>query len=118
MDPPSAPSCWMMFGGSVRGDLLMPALPTIAAVYDDSDEAFRPADSMYFAAVAGETLEWFHACGLVGAGVLWPEGSRPCMPLSEWTRFYSETIRNPIGHDLYARREFLDVGPLAGELSI
>ena len=33
-----------------------PALPTIAAVYDDSAEACRPGDSMYFAAVAGETL--------------------------------------------------------------
>jgi hypothetical protein len=33
------------------------------------------------------------------------------MPLSEWKRLYSETIRNPIGHDLYARRAFFDFAP-------
>jgi len=118
VDPPSAPYCWLMFGASARGELMKPALATIAAVYDDSGDAFQAVDRMYFAAVAGEALGWFHACGLFGSGLAWPEGSQPCMPLSEWTRLYSETIRNPLSHDLYARREFFDVSPLAGDVSI
>ena len=32
------------------------------------------------------------------------------MPLSEWKRFYCETIQDPIRSGLYARREFFDVG--------
>jgi CBS domain-containing protein len=40
------------------------------------------------------------------------------MPLSEWTRLYRETIRNPTGHDLYARRSFFDLRPLSGDASI
>lgn len=118
IDPPGAPYCWVMFGGSARGDTLSPTLPTLAAVYDDSHDALHPADSMYFAAVAGETLGWLHACGLAGPGLYWPEGSRPCMPLSEWRRLYCETIRNPVGNDLYARREFFDLWPLCGDVSI
>ena len=74
----------------------MPALPAIAVVYDDSDEGFRPEDSLYFAALAGETMVWLHACGLTGPRLLWPEGSQPSMPLSQWKRFYSETIRKRV----------------------
>jgi CBS domain-containing protein len=118
IDPPAAPYCWVMFGASARGELLSPAPATIAAVYDDSDGAFQPADSLYFAAVAGETLGWFHALGLSGPGLFWPEGSQPCMPLSEWSRLFRETIRNPLEHDLYARREFFDALPLSGDASI
>lgn len=118
IDPPGAPFCWVMFGESARGELLRPALPTIAAVYDDSDEACRPGDSMYFAAVAGETLAWFHDCGWDSSAVPWPEGSRPCMPLSEWRRLYCDTIRDPLGNGLYTRREFFDVRPLLGEAGI
>ena len=117
IDLPRAAFCWVMFGESARGDLLRPALPTIAAVYDDSDAASGPGDSMYFAAVAGETISWFHACGLDGSGLFWPEGSRPCMPLSEWRRFYCETIREPLANGLYERREFFDVRLLSGEVS-
>ena len=40
------------------------------------------------------------------------------MPLSEWRRFYDETIRDPVGHDLYARREFFDLWSLAGDHSV
>ena len=40
------------------------------------------------------------------------------MPLSEWKRLYSETFRNPTGHDLYARRSFFDLSPLSGDASI
>jgi len=118
IDPPSVPYCWVMFGASARGELLSPAPATIAAVYDDSNQAFQPADSLYFAAVAGETLGWFHAFGLSGPGLFWPEGSQPSMPLSEWRRLYRETIRNPLENDVYARREFFDAMPLSGDASI
>src|SRR5436305_1326824 len=40
------------------------------------------------------------------------------MPLSEWKRLYRETIRNPVGHDLHARREFFDLRPIFGDRSI
>ncbi len=113
-----APYCWVMSGGSARGDLLGPEFPTIAAVWDDSDGAFAAEDSVYFAALAGETETWFHALGLSGAGLDWPEGARPSMPLSEWKRLFSETVRNPIGHDLYARRSFFDFRLVLGDASV
>jgi CBS domain-containing protein len=118
MTQPEIPSCWVMFGAPARGDRLLPGLPAVAVVYDNSDESFRPEDSLYFAALAGETMLRFHACGLTGLHLLWPEGSQPSMPLSEWRRFYCETIRNPVGHDLYVRREFFDLQPLSGDPSI
>jgi signal-transduction protein with cAMP-binding, CBS, and nucleotidyltransferase domain len=40
------------------------------------------------------------------------------MPLSEWKRFYSETLRRPLEHDLYARREFFDIAPLSGSFRL
>ena len=112
------PYCVVTFGAMARGDLVRLGLPTIAAVYDDSDESFKPEDSLYFAALAGETAATFNACGLVGPAQHWPEGAQPSMPLSEWIRLYGETIRNPVGHDLYGRREFFDLRPLAGDRSI
>ena len=113
-----APYCFVMFGAMARGDLVGLGLPTIAAVYDDSDESSKPEDSLYFGALAGETAAMFHACGLAGPAQYWPEGAQPSMPLSEWIRLYGETIRNPLGHDLYARREFFDLRPLSGDPSI
>ncbi|MCU1235326.1 MAG: nucleotidyltransferase [Candidatus Solibacter sp.] len=112
------PACWLMFGAAARGDRLDLRLPAIAAVYDDSAENFGLDDSVHFAALAGETAAWLHRCGLAGSDWQWPEGSQPSMPLSEWRRFYCETIRNPMGHDLYARREFFDVWPRAGDRAI
>ena len=118
IDAAKVPHCWVMFGASARGDLLAPEIPTIAAIYDDAGEAFHAEDSVYFAALAGETAARLHAFGLPGADFYWPEGARPSMPLSEWKRLYSETTRNPIGHDLYARRAFFDFAPLSGDASI
>jgi len=60
----------------------------------------------------------FHACGLAGPAQHWPEGAQPCMPLSQWIRLYCETIRNPVSNDLFGRREFFDLWPLAGDRSI
>ncbi len=116
--PPPIPYCWAMFGASARADLMQPCLPTIAAIYDDSDNAVEIAHTIYFAAVAGETLSRLYNCGLIGTNTYWPEGVQPSMPLSEWKRLYSETIRNPIGVDLYARREFFDLSLLSGDSSI
>ncbi len=118
IDQPEIPSCWVMFGAPARGDLLEPVLPSVAVIYDVSGQGFRPEDSLYFAALAGETMAQLHASGLTGPGLLWPEGSQPSMPLSQWRRFYSETIRNPVSHDLYTRRQFFDVQPLSGDRSI
>jgi CBS domain-containing protein len=118
IDAARVPHCWVMFGASARGDLLTPEIPTIAAVYDDTDPNFHAEDSIYFAALAGETAARLHAFGLPGADFYWPEGARPSMPLSEWKRLYSETARNPVGHDLYARRAFFDCSPLSGDASI
>ena len=118
IDPTALASCWLLFGSAARGDQLEVRLPAVAAVYDDSAGGLRTEDSIHFTALAGETAAWLHRCGLDGAEWRWPEGSQPSMPLSEWRRFYCETIRNPVGHDLYARREFFDVCPLAGDPAI
>ena len=115
LNRPECPACWVTFGASARGDLLETALPSIAAIYDDSSPRFKPQDSLYFSALAGETMARLHDCGLTGPGMFWPEGTWPSMPLSEWRRLYCETIRNPFGADLFARREFLDVAPLSGD---
>jgi CBS domain-containing protein len=113
---PAVPYSWMIFGASARCDVLEPEMPTLAAVYDDGHPSFGPDDSVYFAAVVGETMALLHACGMhTREGFFWPEGSQASMPLSEWKRLYSETIRNPIGHDLYARREFFDLEPLSAD---
>jgi signal-transduction protein with cAMP-binding, CBS, and nucleotidyltransferase domain len=37
------------------------------------------------------------------------------MPASEWRNFFAATISNPIEYDVYARREFFDLRPLAGD---
>jgi len=116
--PAGVPYCLVMFGAMARGDLVGLGLPTIAAVYDDSNESFKPEDRFYFGALAGEVADTFHACGLAGPAQHWPEGAQPSMPLSEWIRLYGETIRNPVGHDLFGRREFFDLRPLSGDPSI
>jgi CBS domain-containing protein len=118
LNAPVTPCCWVSLSGFARGDQLEPACPMIAAVYDDSAASFRPEDSAWFAAVTGEVVAWFHACGVPASDDAWPDGSHPCMPLSEWTRLYSETIRNPLGRNLYARREFFDLRLLFGDESV
>ena len=112
---PKSAYCWMMFGGAARCDAPGWEAPALAAIYDDAHADFAEEDSVYFAALAGETAGRLHALGLPGTEVAWPEGARPSMPLSEWKRFFSETIRNPLGHDLYARRGFFDLRLLSGE---
>jgi CBS domain-containing protein len=112
---PKSAYCWMMFGGAARGDLPGWDVPALAAIYDDAHADFTEEDSVYFAALAGETAGRLHALGLSGADVAWPEGASPSMPLVEWKRFYSETIRNPLFHNLYERRGFFDLRLLSGD---
>jgi len=116
--PAEVPYCFVTFGAMARGDLLRLRLPAIAVVYDDTHETSKAEDSLYFSALAGETLTVFDACGLSGPARDWPEGSSPSMPLTEWVRFYQQTIRNPIDNNLYDRREFFDLSPLSGDETI
>src|SRR5205814_1538958 len=71
--------------------------------------------SAYFNAVTGQVGAWFHACGLEGTVPVWPEGAHPCMPLSEWKRFFRATIHKPYEHDLFSRRELFDLRELSGD---
>ena len=114
INPPSARFCWLAFGTLARGEVLRLAPPKIGVVYDES----TPASSLYFNAVAGQVAAWLHACGLDGAAPAWPEGAHPCMPLSEWKRFFHATIRKPYEHDLFARRELFDLRELSGDTSL
>lgn len=115
---PAAPHCWILFGGSARGDLPSPELPALAVVYDESHHAFQPVDSLYFAAFAGQVAERFNTFGLTGPGLDWPEGARPSMPVLEWKRFYREILLDPLKCDLYACRSFLDLRAAAGDASV
>lgn len=113
---PRAPYGWVLFDAAARGDLLENALPVLAAIY--AGAGTDPEAVRYFTTVAGGAAAWLHRCGVSGAGADWPVGAQPAMPLAEWKRFYSETIRNPIGHDLYARRAFFDLAPLEGDTAV
>jgi signal-transduction protein with cAMP-binding, CBS, and nucleotidyltransferase domain len=115
---PQVPYCWVAFGAAARGDMPQPVFPTIAAIYDDSQGEIGGLDSFYFVSVAGMTGHWLQECGLSGVGMHWPDGVQPGMPLSEWKRLYSETVRDPLEFGIYERREFFDVAPLVGDVSI
>ena len=69
-------------------------------IYDDTDVGWQPLDSLYFVALAGRVADCLLACGLSDRGLNWPRGAQPSMPLSEWTRLYSETMQSPMDHDL------------------
>jgi len=112
LDWPHPDFCWVAFGPAARGELLAPALPSLAVVYDDGECGAETAP--WFAALAGQTIACLNESGLEGPGLFWPEGAQPCMPVSEWKRFYSETVRDPIACNIYARRQFFDVVCLSG----
>jgi CBS domain-containing protein len=116
--PPGVPCCFVLFGAVARADMVAPTVPAIAVVYDDAEEKITSQDHMYFVALAGEIGAKLHECGIAGTALNWPEGVQPSMPLSEWARLYRETVRNPLGHDLYGRREFFDLAPLSGDVTI
>lgn len=116
--PPGVPCCFALFGAVARADMVTPTTPAIAVVYDDAEETITLEDHMYFVALAGEIAMHLHECGIAGTVLHWPEGVQPSMPLSEWARLYRETVRNPLGHDLYGRREFFDFAPLSGDATI
>jgi signal-transduction protein with cAMP-binding, CBS, and nucleotidyltransferase domain len=114
-DRPRPAFCWLAFGPAARDELLVPSLPSLAVVHDG--EA-TPETASWFAALAGQTIACLNECGLEGPGLFWPDGAQPCMPLAEWTRFYSETVRDPIGSGIYRRREFFDVAPMSGDPAV
>jgi len=112
IDLPHPAFCWLTFGPTARSELLAPALPNLAVVYDHES---GPETAPWFAALAGQVIACLNECGLEGPGLYWPEGAQPCMPLTEWKRFYSETVRHPIESEIYRRREFFDVAAISGD---
>jgi signal-transduction protein with cAMP-binding, CBS, and nucleotidyltransferase domain len=118
IEPSAVPYCWVVFNSAARGDMPAWELSRLAAIYDDSGAGDAPSHRTYFNALAGAATRFLHAAGLSGHTIEWPEGVKPGMPVSEWKRFYTETIRNPLAYDLYARRDFFDLRLLGGEASI
>jgi signal-transduction protein with cAMP-binding, CBS, and nucleotidyltransferase domain len=118
IEAPTARFCWLAFGTMARGEVLRLAPPKIGVVYDDHDAGETTAATLYFNAVTGQAGAFLNACGLEGDPPVWPEGSHPCMPLSEWRRFFGATIRKPYQHDLFSRRELFDLRVLSGDPSL
>lgn len=116
--PPETRYVWFTYGALARGELLRFVPPKVGIVFDDGPLGDPTATSIYGAVVAGRVSDWLHKCGLNGPESQWPEGSHPCMALSEWKYFFRSTIRNPIGHDLFSRREFFDLRALSGDESL
>lgn len=112
---PDVPYCLAMFGKLARGDEPGTGLPAIAAVYDDAGG--EPARK-YFGALASAIASKIDACATSGPAVKWPEGAQASMPLTQWKRLYSDAIRDPIGNNVYARREFFDVRLVSGDGAI
>lgn len=113
--PPKVRYAWFAYGAMARGELLRFVPPKVGVVFDDTPLGDPTAAGIYGAVVSGRVSDWLHKCGLTGPESRWPEGSHPCMPLSEWKHFFGSTIRNPIGHDLFSRRVFFDIQPLSGD---
>jgi len=116
--PPQARYAWFAYGTLARGELLRLVPPKVGMVFDDNPLGDPTSAGIYGAVVSGRVSDWLHKCGLSGPEAQWPEGSHPCMQLTEWKYFFGSTIRNPIGHDLFARREFFDIRPLSGDESL
>ena len=118
IEAPDARFCWLAFGTLARGEILRLAPPRVGVVYDDAELADDTGATLYFNAVAGQVGAWFQAWGWEGEARVWPEGANPCMPLSEWKRFFRETVRKPYEHDLFSRRELFDVRDLSGDAGL
>jgi signal-transduction protein with cAMP-binding, CBS, and nucleotidyltransferase domain len=112
---PKARMAWFAYGALARGEMLRFVPPKLGVVFDDSTLGDTAQASIYGAIVAGRVSEWLHKCGLTGEEGQWPEGSHECMARSAWERFFSSTIHSPIEHDVFARREFFDMRPIAGD---
>jgi CBS domain-containing protein len=115
LTPPSTRLAWFAYGALARGELLRFVPPKVGVVFDDPAHSTSTQATIYGSIVAGRLADWLHQCGLNGPESRWPDGAHPCMPASEWRNFFAATISNPIEYDVYARREFFDLRPLAGD---
>ena len=111
ISPPSGHWCWFQFGAAARGESIGGDFPSIAAVYEDSGTRCTE----YFDAVSQAMRAWLSDCGLPSPATEW---FLRCRPLAEWKRLYGETIRNPLGGNLYHRRELFDLAPLSGDATL
>ncbi len=115
---PETRFAWFAYGALARGELLRLVPPKVGVVFDDGPLSDSGPASIYGAVVAGRVADWLHRIGLSGPEAEWPEGSHPCLPLSEWQNFFQATIRNPAGHDIFSRREFFDMRALGGDANL
>jgi CBS domain-containing protein len=115
---PDVPWCCFSFGAAGRHELLEPAAPSLGIVYDHSCEVSGTQPREYFNMLAEITLDRMAECGVAAAGGARPDRPKTVKSLSEWKQLYVETICNPLGHNLYARRDLFDLAPLAGETNL
>jgi len=93
--PPTAePSAWLLFGRAARGELPSGELAALAFVHHRQDQT---------------GLAWS------AGAVPWPDGFASSMTISQCIDFFSETIRNPLQVNLYARRAMFDVELAGGD---
>lgn len=112
---PRGDFAWLAYGTLARGELLRFSGPQIGVVYD------APVDGAaleYAQDVTTRLAAYLTDCGLPAPESPWPEGSQPCMSHTAWRAFFGATIANPVGVDLFGRREFFDIRPLAGTPSL
>jgi signal-transduction protein with cAMP-binding, CBS, and nucleotidyltransferase domain len=118
IERPEAPMAWFAYGTLARGELLRLIPPKVGVVFNDTGFGDTSSASIYGSVVAGRASDWLHHCGLHGAAAKWPDGAHPCMALTEWQNFFASTIRNPAKQQLYSRRAFFDIRPLAGHVAL
>jgi CBS domain-containing protein len=113
---PAVQSCWLCFGRAGRGELLTPDVPALGVVYfDPLGETNEDADR-YFSTLAQKVTAKLLACGLSASRT--PSGSTQsvfCRSFSEWAKFYSGLVRDPILNSIYVAREFFDFRVVCGD---
>jgi signal-transduction protein with cAMP-binding, CBS, and nucleotidyltransferase domain len=111
LQAPSGRHCWVMWGASGRGDRVRPGAPNVAVIHEEGDEEWYAAMAM---SVAGKLI----SSGTAISDPSWPHGFQRSMSVEAWRALYADTIRNPLGYDLYGRRELFDLAPLAGDADV
>jgi signal-transduction protein with cAMP-binding, CBS, and nucleotidyltransferase domain len=108
---PAGRHCWVMWGSSGRGDHVRPHAPKLAVIHEEGDEEWFAAMAM---SVAGKLI----SSGTAISDPSWPHGFQRSMSVEAWRALYADTIRNPLGYDLYGRRELFDLAPLVGDAEV